>query len=418
VFFFVVELAALVTFFLWTMHSVIWVLVGLAITGSARRVQTSAGAVTGAREWESANMLRKLKGEIINDAELGLLNLKSAMRDPSLLKEMAEGLRHPEGRSELIKMLANPMFQEQSKRLAENMRANGVFAAFLEPAFYARNEDASKTLQSLLLAVNPAAAARGKAAQMQSRTGTADMSALDELIELAESTPGPVQYWDPLKLSEQDFWGAGNDATIGFLRHAEIKHGRVAMAGFVGYCLHENGIRWPFPLSTSLPDYSSFEGLSAPDVWDATPLAARLQIILVVGFFEFWSEWSTALEADGMVHHMSGGKPGQFPAFNTFGVTNPFLPLPLFDPFGFTTDLSEEEKATKLLREVQNGRLAMIGLFSLISEARVPGAVPALAGLIKPYDGEVMGPFSAADAGLPGVSSMVEGVKPIFPWLS
>jgi hypothetical protein len=415
--FFFVELAALVTFFLWTMHSVIWVLVGLAIPGSARRVQTSAGAVTGAREWESANMLRKLKGEITNDAELGLLNLKSAMRDPSLLKEMAEGLRHPEGRSELIKMLANPMFQEQSKRLAENMRANGVFAAFLEPAFYARNEDASKTLQSLLLAVNPAAAARGKAAQMQSRTGTADMSALDELIELAESTPGPVQYWDPLKLSEQDFWGAGNDATIGFLRHAEIKHGRVAMAGFVGYCLHENGIRWPFPLSTSLPDYSSFEGLSAPDVWDATPLAARLQIILVVGFFEFWSEWSTALEADGMVHHMSGGKPGQFPAFNTFGVTNPFLPLPLFDPFGFTTDLSEEEKATKLLREVQNGRLAMIGLFSLISEARVPGAVPALAGLIKPYDGEVMGPFSAADAGLPGVTAMLEGVKPIFPWL-
>jgi len=111
-----------------------------------------------------------------------------------------------------------------------------------------------------------------------------------------------------------------------------------------------------------------------------------------------------------MTHHMNGGKPGQFPAFT-------FLPLPLFDPFGFTADLSEEELATKRLREVQNGRLAMIGLFSLISEARVPGAVPALAGLIKPYDGEVMGPFSAADAGLPGVSSMLEGIKDIFPWL-
>jgi hypothetical protein len=389
----------------------------LAIIGSARRVQTSVGSAVGARDWEFENELRSSKGEI-TDAELGLLNLKNAMRDPALLKEMAEGLRQSEGRAELIKMMANPKFQEQSKRLADNMRANGVFAAFLEPEFYAKKEDASKSLQTLLLATNPVAATRGNAAQMQSRTGSADMSALDELIELAESTPGPVQYWDPLKLSEQDFWGAGNDATIGFLRHAEIKHGRVAMAGFVGYCLHENGIRWPFPLSTSLPDYSSFEGLSAPDVWDATPLAARLQIILVVGFFEFWSEWSTALEADGMVHHMSGGKPGQFPAFNTFGVTNPFLPLPLFDPFGFTTDLSEEEKATKLLREVQNGRLAMIGLFSLISEARVPGAVPALAGLIKPYDGEVMGPFSAADAGLPGVSAMLEGVTGIFPWLS
>jgi hypothetical protein len=395
------------------MHSVACVFVTLAFASSARRVQT---AVTGVRDWESELIVRNLRGEI-NDAELGLLNLKHAMRDTSLLKDMSEGLRHPEGRAELIKMMANPRFQEQSKRLADKMKENGVFAAFLEPAFYARKEDASRTLQSFLLALNPVAT-RSNAAKVQSRTGSADMSALDELIELAESTPGPVQYWDPLKLSEQDFWGAGNDATIGFLRHAEIKHGRVAMAGFVGYCLHENGIRWPFPLSTSLPDYSSFEGLSAPDVWDATPLAARLQIILVVGFFEFWSEWSTALEADGMVHHMSGGKPGQFPAFNTFGVTNPFLPLPLFDPFGFTTDLSEEEKATKRLREVQNGRLAMIGLFSLISEARVPGAVPALAGLIKPYDGEVMGPFSAADAGLPGVSAMLEGVKGVFPWLS
>jgi len=392
------------------MRSIVCVLVGLAVIGSARRVQTSSAAFAGAREWESENMIRYSKGEI-TDGELGLLNLKNAMQDPSMLKEMAAGLRHPEGRAELVKMMANPMFQEQAKRVADNMKASGVFSDFLRPEAYAKTQK-SNTLDTLLLALNPAAATRS-----QSRTGSAQMSALDELIELAESTPGPVQYWDPLKLSEKDFWGAGNDATIGFLRHAEIKHGRVAMAGFVGYCLHENGIRWPFALSTSLPDYSSFEGLSAPDVWDATPLASRLQILVVIGFFEFWSEWSTALEADGMVHHMSGGKPGQFPAFNTFGITNPLTPLPLFDPFGFTKDLSEEEKATKRLREVQNGRLAMIGLFSLISEARVPGAVPALAGLIKPYDGEVMGPFSAADAGLPGVSSMLEGVKPIFPWL-
>jgi len=394
------------------MHSIVCVLLGLALTGSARRVQTSSEAHAGAREWESENMVRYSKGEI-TDAELGLLNLKNTMRDPSLAKEMAAGLRHPEGRAELVKMMANPKFQEQAKRVSDNMKASGVFSDFLRPEAYARTKKSSKTLDTLLLALNPSAATRS-----QSRTGNAQMSALDELIELAESTPGPVQYWDPLKLSEKDFWGAGNDATIGFLRHAEIKHGRVAMAGFVGYCLHENGIRWPFALSSSLPDYSSFEGLSAPDVWDATPLASRLQILVVIGFFEFWSEWSTALEADGMVHHMSGGKPGQFPAFNTFGVTNPLTPLPLFDPFGFTKDLSEEEKATKRLREVQNGRLAMIGLFSLISEARVPGAVPALAGLIKPYDGEVMGPFSAADAGLPGVSSMLEGVKPIFPWLN
>jgi len=388
------------------MHSTVCALVCLAVTGHARRVQNSMGV----RDWESKNMARNLKGEI-TDAELGMLNLMNAMQDPSLLKGMAEGLRQVEGKAELVKMMANPDFQEQAGRVANDLRASGVVANFLKPEFYARKQDSSNALQTLLLALNPAAGAA-----TQARTAGAKMSALDELIELAESTPGPVQYWDPLKLSEKEFWGQSNDATIGFLRHAEIKHGRVAMAGFVGYCIHENGIRWPFPLTSTLPDYSSFEGLSAPAVWDATPQAARLQIIVIIGFFEFWSEWSTSLEADGMVHHMSGGKPGQFPAFNTI-LPNPFWPLPLFDPFGFTADLSEEEKATKRLREIQNGRLAMIGLFSLISEARVPGAVPALAGLIKPYDGEVMAPFTAADANLPGVSTMLEGVKPLLPYL-
>jgi hypothetical protein len=230
------------------------------------------------------------------------------------------------------------------------------------------------------------------------------METISDLKNLAQAQNPVVGYFDPLKLSEAEFWEQSNEATIGFLRHAEIKHGRVAMAGFVGYCLHENGIRWPWPLSTKLPDYSSFEGLSAPAVWDAIPTASKLQILLVVGFFEFWSESRYVLEQDGQSHYMKGGKPGYFPTFKE--IPHP-VPLNLFDPFGFTKKLSEEQKAKKLNIEVNNGRLAMLGLMSLVSEAKVPGAVPALAGLIKKYDGQPMAPFNENDASLGFMKEML-----------
>merc|ERR1719222_872457 len=86
----------------------------------------------------------------------------------------------------------------------------------------------------------------------------------------------------------------------------------------------------------------------------------------------------------------------------------------LFDPFKFQTKLSAEQKASKLNAEINNGRLAMLGLMSLISEARVPGAVPALAGKLKPYDGEVMGPFTEADTNLAYVSDMLAIGKTLF----
>jgi len=243
-------------------------------------------------------------------------------------------------------------------------------------------------------------ARRGRVAAKKSSGG----ETLDDLKKLSDELNPVVGYWDPLKLGEAEFWGQSNEATIGFLRHAEIKHGRVAMAGFVGYCLHENGIRWPFPLSTSLPDYSSFEGLSAPAVWDATPTASRLQILLFIGLCEFYSENKGVLAAQGTSHYMKGGKPGFFPAFAPY-------PLNLFDPFGFTAGLSEADKARKLNIEINNGRLAMLGLFSLISAAKVPGSVPALAGLIKPYSGNVMQPFTELDTSLPLVKPMLELTK-------
>merc|ERR1712188_30375 len=124
---------------------------------------------------------------------------------------------------------------------------------------------------------------------------------------------------------------------------------------------------------------------------------------------------SYVLEKDGTKHYMRGGKPGYFPTFNE--LPHP-VPFNLFDPFGLTKKLSEEAKTKKLEAEINNGRLAMLGLFSLISEARVPGAVPALSGLIKPYSGEVMGPFTVNDASLPGVTTMLENIPAYLPYLN
>ena len=132
---------------------------------------------------------------------------------------------------------------------------------------------------------------------------------------------------------------------------------------------------------------------------------------------------------------MKGGKPGYFPSFDL--VPHP-VPYSLYDPWGAMKGKTEEEKAKGRLvesahrpsanagrrrraaphrgrrvfflssvgrrsvadglprcspRAVNNGRLAMIGLFGFIAEGQVPGSVPFLKGIIPFYDGDVMQPF-------------------------
>merc|ERR1712216_572887 len=123
------------------------------------------------------------------------------------------------------------------------------------------------------------------------------------------------------------------------------------------------------------------------------PEAAKWQIILTIGFFEFWRENSYVLSAEGEKHYMRGGKPGYFPTFDA--LPHP-VPFNLFDPFKWSKGMTEEQKEKRLLMEINNGRLAQIGLFGFLSESQVPGSVPGLTGVgLRPYDGDIMAPFAA-----------------------
>jgi len=206
-----------------------------------------------------------------------------------------------------------------------------------------------------------------------------------DLEVLAKKLNPIVGFYDPLNLAEAEFWGASNEATIGFLRHAEIKHGRVAMFAFVGYIAAANGLKFPWAMQMDGTPFPS--ETNPPALWDAVSDTAKAQIFAVIFFLEFYSELST----DSNKHYMSGGKPGDFPDF-VDAAPHP-IPFNLYDPFGLAKKMTEEKKEARLRAEINNGRLAMIGIMGFLAEQKVAGAVPALSGIVQPYDGEPMAPF-------------------------
>ena len=90
---------------------------------------------------------------------------------------------------------------------------------------------------------------------------------------------------------------------------------------------------------------------------------------------------------------MRGGKPGKYPSFGAFRDGIHPLQYDLYDPFNFYKNRSEEDKAKGLVTEINNGRLAMIGIFGFLAADKVEGSVPLLKNIAIPYDGEVMIPF-------------------------
>merc|ERR1712216_1063723 len=136
----------------------------------------------------------------------------------------------------------------------------------------------------------------------------------------------------------------------------------------------------------------------------------KVQILLFIGFLEICGESTYILEQSGMKHYMKGGKPGYYPTLKD-KFPHP-VPFNLFDPFGLQSKMSPEKKEKGLLAEINNGRLAQIGIIGLISASKgliVPGldTLP-----IPSYAGEPMAAFSAGDSALPYVTDMLKFASP------
>jgi len=209
-------------------------------------------------------------------------------------------------------------------------------------------------------------------------------AAKTDLMALAAEQNNVLKYYDPLSLADADFWEQGDAATVGFLRHAEIKHGRVAMAAFVGYCVQSQGIRWPFAMNLDGDPFPA-DAISPEAQWDAVSPNAKWQILFFIGLLEILGE-NNCGDLENQPHYMRGGQPGKYPDFAVFPS--------LYDPFGVFGKMKDEQRARRLNIEVNNGRLAMIGIFGFMAADTVPDSVPLLANIAQPYDGNIMAPFS------------------------
>ena len=218
-------------------------------------------------------------------------------------------------------------------------------------------------------------------------------SARDELIDLAEgSTEGlSPGFWDPLGCSGMSFWTLDNDQTVGYLRHAEIKHGRIAMAGFLGYCVQCLDV--VKGEHTTLPYRGFVADVTPQEQWDNIPVVGKLQILIAIGMLESYGEGAAA--GPEYTHYMRGGQPGFYPDIK--GKCNGQIGINLYDPFGFGfRDKPADKRARGLKSEILNGRAAMFGIMGFLAESKVPGSVPILSKIsgFPHYDGDVMAPFA------------------------
>lgn len=129
---------------------------------------------------------------------------------------------------------------------------------------------------------------------------------------------------------------------VDFLREAELKHGRMCMLATVGFAAVDLGVRvYPVP--------EAYEGLTSVTAHDAlVKQGAMGQLLLWISLAEIISTVGVVQMLNG-----SGRQPGDFG----------------FDPLGFLKGATPEKEAEMQLKEITNGRLAMMAFSGMVTQA-------------------------------------------------
>jgi hypothetical protein len=178
----------------------------------------------------------------------------------------------------------------------------------------------------------------------------------------------PAKCWDPIGFTERT-----TDPLLLWYRAAELKHSRVAMLACTGWLVNQAELYFPGNLAPGMP-FSSL-GKNPLEAWNATPYDGKLQILVAILLAEFHSEFGTYKK-----HYTKGGPlPGNQIERTDNGWRDVWGGKVLNIPFG--PDDTEEMFRRRQNAELNNGRLAMIGIMGFSAAALVPGSVPALDGL-------------------------------------
>lgn len=145
-----------------------------------------------------------------------------------------------------------------------------------------------------------------------------------------------------LNITGFDPLGFSNLIDVRWLREAELKHCRICMLAVVGFVA--SGF---VQLPGEMHQVSAVAAHNA-----AVQTGAMSQILMWTGLFELLSTKVVSEMLDG-----SGRAPGDF----------------MFDPLKFSEGKSDKVKADFALKELQNGRLAMLAFSGIVTQAVLTG---------------------------------------------